>query len=775
MNYFDISGLIKYPKLIKEKYSRDSEATKIFNDTRAKINYFAELLSKKTGTRLINNYNERINKMAGQGTNFHNYKDYILVGFVPDNLDSVGSDIFIKIAFGFWEGYPNFHFQLDINYKKGEENQYLDDRDILLDLNPLWIPVDDSFPNNWNELCENTHAHFKQLTNDLLQYLKVEKESGIFERYRDYILPIGYTRTTIEIYYDCAKTLVTKSWKSKFNSDLDEYSYTKDTLLKLRNISQEKFSGDFKGKVTFAEFINKMLSENHDTQKKERINYPLNQILYGPPGTGKTYATKKLAVEIIDKTKFDDSMESRDKILSLYDQYSQKQQIKFTTFHQSLSYEDFIEGIKPVMNNDEEVSSSVNYKLVSGIFKTCCALSAYNCYKIYKENENSDSGYTFDELHEAFLEYSRNNKQKIYPSISGKPIEIFDINKNDSIRAKAQSSTASHVAPLTKENLQKLYDVFSDADEIKNLQQIKDAVGISPRMTEFYAIFKGLKEFEKNEFQPNEETSSEIIEEILDEEDIVKKFDAGVFNNAVKSYAKYAKPIVLIVDEINRGNVSQVFGELITLLEDDKRMGSKEVIEAVLPYSKSPFAIPANLYIIGTMNTADRSVEALDTALRRRFSFTEVLPDYNAIDIFHPTNGIIMGISPIDLVKILKAINERIEILIDKDHQIGQSYLIKTSSLKELKIVFENKILPLLEEYFYGDFGKIGLVLGERFVSIKNKTSLSNKAVLAKFPGYEDIDFITDKKVYQIKNIGELTEEDFISIYQTAEDSSIND
>ncbi|WP_288457333.1 hypothetical protein [uncultured Chryseobacterium sp.] len=438
--------------------------------------------------------------------------------------------------------------------------------------NPLWIPVDNNFPDNWDDLCEKTHGHFKQLTNDLLQYLKVEKESGIFERYREYILPMNHSQTTKEIYYDCAKTLVTISWKSKFNSDLDEYSYTKDTLLKLWDISQENFSKNFKGKVTFAEFINKLLSEHHNTTKKETSYLPLNQILYGSSGTGKTYVTKKLAIEIIENTRFDDSMESRDKILSIYDDYSQKQQIKFTTFHQSLSYEDFIEGIKPIMNSDEEVNNSVGYKLVSGIFKTCCALSAYNCYQIYKENENSDSAYTFDELHEAFLDYNREDNKKVYSSISGKLIEIFDINKNDSIRARAKGSAANHVAPLTKENLQKLYDTFSDSQEIKNLQQIKDVVGVSPRLTEFYAIFKGIKDFEKNIFQPNE-ISSETIEKVLDEEDIIKKFDAGVFNNAVKSYAKYAKPVVLIIDEINRGNVSQIFGELITLLEEDKRMG----------------------------------------------------------------------------------------------------------------------------------------------------------------------------------------------------------
>lgn len=769
MEYFDIPALIQYPELIKESYNRDSEATKIFNDTRTKIYYLAELLSKKTGVKLINNYNERINKQAGQGNSFHNYKDYILVGFVPERLKSVGDNVFIKISIGFWDGYPNFHYQLDINYKKGDKNPFLNDRDFLLDLNPLWKVINDNFPKNWDDLVEETYTQIKQIMDGLSNYLKVEQEIGIFEKYRNYITPMGYTPVTISIYYDCAKRLVTSYWKTKFSSALNEYSYTKDNLLKLRDISQEKFSGDFKGKVTFTEFINKLLIDNGNVLKNERIFFPLNQILYGAPGTGKTYNTKKIAVEIIENKKFDDSQESRDTILSLYDEYSQKKQIKFTTFHQSLSYEDFIEGIKPIMNSDEEVSSSIGYKLVPGIFKMCCALSAYNCYKNYKKNENPDFGYSFDELHEAFLEFNKSDDKKVYTSISGKPIEIFDINKNDSIRAKAQGSAANHVAPLTKENLQKLYDEFSDSDEIKNLQQIKETVGISPRLTEFYAIFKGLKEFEKNVFKPNEDVASEVIEKVLDEEDIIKKFDAGVFNNSVKLYAKNAEPVVIIIDEINRGNVSQVFGELITLLEDDKRLGNKEVIEAVLPYSKSLFTIPANLYIIGTMNTADRSVEALDTALRRRFSFTEVQPDYKAIETFHPTNGIIAGTKQIDLAKILKSINDRIEILIDKDHQIGHSYFIKTMNLEELKIVFENKILPLLEEYFYGDFGKIGLVLGVRFISIKNKTTL------AKFPAYEDIDFVTDKKIYQIKNINELAEDDFISIYSSTEESTIND
>jgi len=164
---------------------------------------------------------------------------------------------------------------------------------------------------------------------------------------------------------------------------------------------------------------------------------------------------------------------------------------------------------------------------------------------------------------------------------------------------------------------------------------------------------------------------------------------------------------VLIIDEINRANVSSVFGELITLLEPDKRANNNEALSVTLPYSKEKFSVPNNLYVIGTMNTADRSVEALDSALRRRFSFEEVMPDSSILK----TN-----IEGINVRKILTLINDRITTLIDRDHSIGHSYFIHATTVKELKLVFKDKIIPLLQEYFYGDYGKIGLVLGEGFV-----------------------------------------------------------
>ena len=174
---------------------------------------------------------------------------------------------------------------------------------------------------------------------------------------------------------------------------------------------------------------------------------------------------------------------------------------------------------------------------------------------------------------------------------------------------------------------------------------------------------------------------------------------------------------MLIVDEINRGNVSSVFGELITLIEKDKRAGADEELSVTLPYSKETFSVPHNVYIIGTMNTADRSIEALDTALRRRFSFREMPPKHELIGTVGNLKSANGKLGDIDVVKILKTINNRIEKLIDKDHKIGHSYFLNISSKQDLIDTFRDKVIPLLEEYFFGDFGKISLVLGRSFIS----------------------------------------------------------
>lgn len=217
-----------------------------------------------------------------------------------------------------------------------------------------------------------------------------------------------------------------------------------------------------------------------------------------------------------------------------------------------------------------------------------------------------------------------------------------------------------------------------------------------------------------------------------------------------------AAPFAVFIDEINRGNVARVFGELITLLEADKRLGCENEVIVTLPNSRTLFGVPSNLHVIGTMNTADRSVEALDTALRRRFQFEELPPRPELLDF--TVDG---DISPAEL---LRTINRRLEKLRDRDHCIGHSYfmsLAKEPSLDRLKQIFRASILPLLQEYFYGDWGKIGLVLGSDFVRKRDMATVA----LANFD-HQDRDMLDDRVVYELNDLDALSSFAFRRIYE---------
>ncbi len=210
-----------------------------------------------------------------------------------------------------------------------------------------------------------------------------------------------------------------------------------------------------------------------------------------------------------------------------------------------------------------------------------------------------------------------------------------------------------------------------------------------------------------------------------DHHDISYCIKDGIFKSLCKKAQKDKKNnYVLIIDEINRGNISKIFGELITLIEDSKRLGNEEAIEVVLPYSNEKFSVPNNLYIIGTMNTADRSIAHMDTALRRRFEFKEMMPKTDDND-----KELNFEVEEVNIRTLLSAINERIEVIYDREHTIGHSYFMSLSdrsSVSDLAYIFKNKIIPLLAEYFYSDWSKIDLVLNQNGFIEKQEKNVDN-------------------------------------------------
>ncbi|SHI91782.1 McrB family protein [Flavobacterium terrae] len=472
-------------------------------------------------------------------------------------------------------------------------------------------------------------------------------------------------------------------------------------------ISENEFQKDLKRILAIKKTLLPISIDSSQNIIPKTLNKMLNQILYGPPGTGKTYHTINKAIEICNPSF---NLEHDRKVLKdEFDRLVKEEQIVFTTFHQSMSYEDFIEGIKP-----KTVNNTVHYEIEDGLFKQIC-------HKARTKNGN------FDAVIETF--------KKDISEIDGKqaltinaPNSSFDVIYRGTNVFYVQPHNSSKDNPWYPVNISNMQIAFetNNYDKLYNPTYIR---GILHYLTSNYKLVKGESENNKN--------------------------------------------YVLIIDEINRGNVSQIFGELITLIEESKRLGNDEALEVTLPYSKDLFGVPPNLYIIGTMNTADRSVEALDTALRRRFSFEEMMPQtelltpsalyckllweykdvrwenkefmekeksffevFGCPDDFNIKKNDIWETMKesddktkldyfkdfsfsLDLSKILKTINKRIELLLDRDHTIGHSYFINVNSLEDLENTFKNNIIPLLQEYFYNDYEKIALVLGEGFVEIK--------------------------------------------------------
>ena len=481
--------------------------------------------------------------------------------------------------------------------------------------------------------------------------------------------------------------------------------------------------------------------KKHNEKLREMLT-PKNQILYGPPGTGKTYHTTNLALEICG---IDTKEINRIEAKRQFDELSKEGRIVFTTFHQSMSYEDFIEGIKPIIEPEKE-GDQVIYKIEDGIFKKLCVEAAFSIAKEVesKQTENVlDFSVAYDELVQEIQDRFSEDLEFDLDSKNGGKVFVDSISPNGNIVIKHLDGKRTYT--VSKQRSSRLHSEIDDLDSINNIHDQFRAIIGGSNSSAYWSVLNAIKN-KINSITPQKKTDRKYTYQ--DRKDAVLSLQPEDYKH------KSGKPYVLVIDEINRGNVSQIFGELITLIEDDKRLGKEEAIQVTLPYSKiEKFGVPPNLYIIGTMNTADRSVEALDTALRRRFSFEEMSPKPELLSTSEELQN-----EGIDLTILLTTINKRIEKLIDRDHQIGHSYFINVKTFDELKASFHNKIIPLLQEYFFGDYGKIGLVLGKDFV--KEIENSNNEDLFADFE-YET-DGLLQRKVYQLTNVGALEINEFI-------------
>ena len=378
----------------------------------------------------------------------------------------------------------------------------------------------------------------------------------------------------------------------------------------------------------------------------------LNQIFYGPPGTGKTYRTIEAAV-LAAEPSF--TYTSREDLKAKYNELVLQRRIQFVTFHQSYGYEEFVEGLRAVTEDGQ-----VSYEVQGGIFKRICASAMSNIAKSQSITQKS-----FEACWDEFLD---------------------DFDDEDGVKV----TTKKGWFRITEINGNTIYFEKSNGNS-KHTFSIKTLKALFNRTR---VLKGGMNAY----YQP-------LVEHLM----TYAEFERGI--------VEPTKNFVLVIDEINRGNISKIFGELITLIEDSKRSFNKttESIEVTLPYSGDSFSVPANLYLIGTMNTADRSLAMMDTALRRRFDFVEMMPNYSLL-----SGQVVKGIQ---LDALLHKMNARIEALYDREHTLGHAFFLpvvkaiqkgdEANAFNSLKMVFLNKIIPLLEEYFFDDWNKIRLVLGD--------------------------------------------------------------
>jgi 5-methylcytosine-specific restriction protein B len=507
---------------------------------------------------------------------------------------------------------------------------------------------------------------------------------------------------------------------------------------KLARVPQPKSTEPNPSSSTTFTFKLASLSEQDSMESPKKISTPsaINLILFGPPGTGKTYRSAWEAVRLCRGDQFAADLqasEKRDALMIEYRRLVAEGRIEFVTFHQSMSYEEFVEGLRPTTGEDasdgpDEAGVGAGFRLTpqEGVFKRISERARLDqadgvssgrldrAARVFKvalgrrqvEDERIRFGLDrglihmgwggdidwsderFDDFHAIYSEW-RSKKDSEATGHDGNIVMTF------SFRADMQIGD---------------YVVVSDGrDRIQAVGKVtgeyfyEPQADFHPHRRQVEWLWRDDDGVERGRFYPNAFRRHSVykLKQSLVDWDAL---EAIVFRNETPRASQSVRDYVLVIDEINRANISKVFGELITLLEPDKRLGLPNEISLVLPYSKKAFGVPANLHIVGTMNTADRSIALLDTALRRRFTFREMMP--NPMVLSNNVDGI-------NLRKLLATINDRIEYLFDREHQIGHAYFCGCATRHDVEEVMRHKVIPLLAEYFYEDWSKVAAVLGD--------------------------------------------------------------